>query len=84
MFRLTNHKLIRLNRDGSWGGIFMSNSEELSFGSTSLFDVHIKEIEPNKYVSCSISIDAHGQVSKRTKNSIYTIQLFVLNVFNVF
>lgn len=63
MFPLSNGRLIRLNRDGSNGEVIQTNKTKIIFGTSILYDHHIKDIDPTKEVSCEISTDEYGRVS---------------------
>lgn len=63
MFPLSDGKLIRLNTDGSCGEIIHSTKPKMVFGTSILYDHHIKDIDPTNEVSCEISTDEYGRVS---------------------
>lgn len=65
MFPLSNGKLIRLNNDGTNGEIIHSKKTKMIFGTKILHDHFIKDIDPEKDVSCEISRDEYGRVSRR-------------------
>lgn len=66
MFPLSNGTLIRLNKDGSNGDEIHTSKPNMIFGSQITFDYHIKDAARD--VSCEISTDEFGRVSKNISN----------------
>lgn len=76
MFPLSNCRLIRINKDGTNGEIIQSKKPSMVFGSSIVYDYHIKDVDPTKNICCEISTDKCGRVSTLKSNSNYiSIQL---------
>lgn len=62
MFPLDNGRLIRLNKDGTNGEVVHTKKPKLIFGTSILYDHHIKDVDPTNEVTCEISTDNYGRV----------------------
>lgn len=69
MFSLSNAKLIRINKDGTDGETILSKKTTLELGTSPFYDYHIKDLDDSVNISCEISTDNYGRVSKC--NEIY-------------
>lgn len=63
MFPLIDGKLFRINKDGMNGDPIQVNKPQLEFGTSPLYDYHIKDIDPANELACVIITDELGRVS---------------------
>lgn len=63
MFPLIDGKLFRINKDGTNGDPIHTSKPRLGFGTSPLYDYHIKDVDPAIQLACEILTDEYGRVS---------------------
>lgn len=74
MFPLSDGILYRINKDGTRSEPIQTTNSILVFGTSPLYDYHIRDVDPNIEIKCEISTDEFGRVN---------LQFFILNGINI-